>query len=104
MNNVVDLNVQHPLAGIWKCCDGFSDKEISIGFIGNTPSVAVCDKYDGEVPEIFEVSWDSERSRLSFSTLWSTGRFVKYQFTPSPKKGRANVTFSYMDQEVWERV
>lgn len=95
--------VLNPLAGTWKCGDGFSDVEISVEFKGDTPSVSVIDKYDGEVPQIFEVLWDAEKTILSFGTLWSTGRFVKYSFMSSPIEGRAGVTFSYTDQELWIR-
>jgi uncharacterized protein with WD repeat len=104
MSNIVDLNARHPLAGTWKCGDGFSDIEITVAFLTDKPTVSILDKYDGEIPEIFEVKWEPERSVLSFSTHWSTGRLVKYQFTPSPKLGRVGVTFSYTDHEVWERV
>lgn len=95
--------VLNPLAGTWKCGDGFSDVEINVEFKGDAPSVSVIDKYDDEVPQIFELLWDAEKSLLSFGTLWSTGRFVKYSFMPSPIDGRAAVTFSYTDQELWIR-
>lgn len=104
MSNVVDFDAQHPLSGTWKCCDGFSDIEVTINFVAGQPSVTISDKYDGESPELFGVGWSAEQSILSFSTLWSTGRLVKYQFTPSPKPGRVGVTFSYTDHEVWERL
>ncbi|MDD2180199.1 hypothetical protein OIN59_22400 [Acidovorax sp. D2M1] len=103
MTNILDLNTRHPLVGIWKCCDGFSDIEIQIDFHDGKPDVAVSDKYDGEVPEVSDVRWSPEQNRLSFSTYWSSGRVVKYQFMPSPKTGRAGVTFSYVDHEIWER-
>lgn len=93
----------NPLAGTWKCGDGFSEVEINVEFNGDTPRVSVIDKCDDEVPQIFEVLWDPEKGRLIFGTLWSTGRFVKYSFLSSPIDGRANVTFSYTDQELWVR-
>ncbi len=77
--------------------------EISVEFKGDIPRVSVIDKYDGEVPQLFEVLWDTEKGILTFGTLWSTGRFVKYSFMSSPIEGRAGVTFSYTDQELWVR-
>lgn len=95
--------VLNPLIGTWKCGDGFSDVEICVSFKGDMPSISVIDKYDDEIPQIFEVRWDAEKGILSFGTLWSTGRFVKYSFMSSPIDGRASVTFSYTDQELWVR-
>ena len=100
IQNAVALN---PLVGTWKCGDGFSDVEISVQFKGDIPSVSVVDKYDDEAPQVFEVLWDAEKGILSFGTLLSTGRFVKYSFMSSPIVGRAGVTFSYTDQELWVR-
>ena len=104
MTKIVDINSRHPLVGTWKCCDGFSDIEIRIDFLDGKPDVSVSDKFDGEIPEVSDIRWNQEQDRLSFSTFWSSGRVVKYQFMPSPKNGRAGVTFSYVDQEIWEKI
>ena len=87
MNNVVDLNAKQPLSGSWRCCDGFSDTEISIGFAGNMPSVVVCDKYNGEVPQVLEVSWESERSRLTFLLFGLAGASSNISSLHRPRQG-----------------
>ncbi len=103
MKSNKNTKIKNPLVGTWKCGDGFSDVEISVDFKEDTPTVSVIDKYDDEVPKIFEVLWDAEKGQLNFGTLWSTGRFVQYTFMSSPIDGRAGVTFTYTDQELWVR-
>jgi len=91
------------LAGTWKCCDGFSDVRITVRLKAGHFTVSVLDMYDGEKPEVYDIAWNEKQLELSFAVHWSSGRFVKYRFTPSLIEGRLDLTYSYVDQEVWER-
>ena len=90
--------------GIWKCCDGFSDVEISVKVRANAFRVSALDRYDGEVPEVYDVNWNEERAELSFAIHWSSGRFLKYRFMPSVVKDRLELTYTFIAQELWQRV
>jgi hypothetical protein len=104
MGKVVALSKMKRLCGSWKSCDGFSDIEFTIEMKGNTLTVSGTDREDGEVAEIHGLVWDETTLVLSFSAYWrSSGRFTKYRFMPSPVRGRAEVTFTYTAQELWEK-
>ena len=91
------------LTGSWKCCDGFSDVVITIKVKAGKFFVSALDKYDGEEPEIYNITWSEKQFELSFAVHWSSGRFIKYRFMPSVVEGRLELTYSYFGQELWER-
>jgi len=91
------------LVGTWKCCDGFSDTRINIKVRAGIFAVSVLHKYDGEQPRVYDITWNDRQQELSFAVHWSSGRFVRYRFTPSLVEGRLDLTFSYTAQELWER-
>ena len=91
------------LVGTWRCCDHFSDVVVKIGLRAGKFNVFVLDKYDGEKPEVYNVAWNEKQLELSFAAHWSSGRFVRYRFMPSLVAGRLELTFTYTDQELWER-
>lgn len=91
------------LAGSWKCCDGFSDVVITIKVRAGKLTVSAIDKYDGEEPEIYDISWNEKQLALSFAVHWSSGRFIRYRFMPSVVPGRLELTYSFIGQELWER-
>jgi hypothetical protein len=92
------------LVGSWKSCDGFRDVVITIKLKADRFAVSALDKDDGEIPKVYEITWDIKQHALGFSLLWSTGRLVEYRFTPSLVAGRLELTYVYRDQELWERV
>nr|AAL24526.1 orf106EGC118 [uncultured bacterium] len=91
------------LAGAWKCCDGFSDVVITIKVRAGKFTVSAIDKYDGEEPEIYDISWNEKQLELNFAVHWSSGRFIRYRFMPSVVPGRLELTYSFIGQELWER-
>jgi len=91
------------LVGTWKCCDGFSDVAIKIAVRAGKFYVTVLDEYDDEKPDVYDVNWNEKQLELSFAVHWSSGRFIRYRFVPSVVAGRLELTFSYTDQELWER-
>jgi len=89
--------------GIWTCCDGFSDVAITIKLRAGKFVISALDGYDGEKPEVYDITWSDTRLELGFAIHWSNGRFVKYRFIPSVAKDRLELTYSYTAQELWER-
>lgn len=103
MTNVIDLRSSHPLIGDWKSCDGFSDVVYRIASSAGTLQVTGEDIDDGEKAKIYDVVVNEDLS-IEFAAYWpSTGRFVKYRFRVGPN-GRAMVTYTYTDKELWERI
>ena len=92
------------VVGAWKCCDHFSDVVIKIGLRAGKFKVVVLDKYDDEKPEVYDIAWNEKQVELNFAVHWSSGRFIRYRFMPSVALGRLELTYSYTDQELWERV
>lgn len=91
-----------PLLGTWfNAAEGGSEVEYTITRAGDSYTVQVHDRYDGEVADIFETAWDGEV--LSFAAHWnSTGRFARYRiFVLSAN--RIDVTYTYTDNEMYHR-
>ncbi len=104
MVSPIDLKTMRRFVGTWRCADGFSEVEFTVKLKGGAFVVSGIDGYDREAPEIYDVSWNAKTSALRFSTYWSsTGRFMKYTFTPSIVNRRIEVTYTYTAQELWER-
>lgn len=104
MANPITFAQMKPLVGTWRCADGFSDVEYSIKLRAGVFTVSGVDRDDGEVPEIYDVAWNSKKRFLGFAAHWSsTGRFTKYEFRPSLVNERVAVTYTYSAQELWER-
>ncbi len=70
---------------------------------GDGLAVVVFDGYDSERPDVYDLNWKPEKQELSFAALWSSGRFVKYRFSSCLAKDRLELTFTFIDQEQWER-
>ena len=105
MGKVVTLSKVERLIGTWKSCDGFSSVEVTIGLKDRDVTVSVIDSEDAEVAEVQNVVWEERTSTLSFATHWvSSGRLTKYRVAPSHIPGRADVTFTYSAQDLWEQV
>jgi len=104
MSNVRELSPRNPFLGTWRACDGFSEVEYTVALEDGRLLVSGFDKSDGEAAEIRNVVWSAGTSTLTFEAYWaSSGQLTKYRFTPAPKQGRANVTYSYTAQEIWEK-
>ncbi|WP_329742335.1 hypothetical protein [Dyella sp. A6] len=103
MKNVVNLGNNARIAGTWKHCDGFSDTEFTFSIVGAELSVTAIDVTDGELPEIYDVSWNDAKLEVSFAALWSSGRLLKYRVSVGPNKDRLQATISAAWQELWER-
>jgi hypothetical protein len=105
MGKVIALSKIKRLTGTWKSCDAFSNIEFSVQLKGNAFIVSITDRDDGEIAEVQNVAWDERALTLSFSAYWqSSGRLTKYRVMPSPDKGRAQVTYTYTAQDLWEKV
>ncbi len=91
------------IAGTWKHRDGFSEVEYAFSSEGGGVAVTVVDKFDGEVPEIYDVVWNEDELVLRFSAHWSSGRFVKYRVAVAPDPDRIQATITSTYQELWER-
>lgn len=104
MSTIVELR-SNPLLGTWQSCDGMSEVKFSISHNEGVLVVTGCDKSDGEVPSITNVSWSASEQKLCFDAYWpSTGQLTKYRIIRSPKDGRAMVTYTVTAQDTWERI
>lgn len=92
------------IIGTWKHRDGFSEVEFLISVKDGSVTVAVVDRFDGEAPEVYDVTWSESELTLKFSAHWGTGRFVKYSVAVGPDPDRAQVTMTSTYQELWERL
>lgn len=90
------------LVGIWRSGSELgSDVEITLRRKGASYSVDVCDAFDGEKADIFEIAWDG--SEFSFAAHWnSTGRFARYRIR-SVSEDRISLTYTYTDTEMYHR-
>jgi hypothetical protein len=103
MSNVVSISQNNRIAGTWKHCDGFSDKEFTFTVRNSEVQVSVVDTSDGEIPEIYGVGWNERELALSFVVHWSTGHLMKYRVCVGPNADRIQATITTTFQELWER-
>jgi len=95
---------QHPLIGSWVNGDEYAT-EVEYIISGKEPAfeVRAVDRYDGEVGEVHDVSYDDGTSTLSFAVYWSsTGRFVKARLVATAPN-RVSYTYSFTENEMWFR-
>jgi regulation of enolase protein 1 (concanavalin A-like superfamily) len=98
------MSKQHPLIGSWVNGDEYAT-EVEYVVSGKEPrfQVQVVDRYDGEVGEVRDVSYDDRTSTLSFAVYWtSTGRFIKVRVIAiSPN--RVSYTYTFTENQMWFR-
>ncbi len=101
MSEIVSINSNNPLVGVWRPSDDFSDLEISIG-IGTDEGifhVLARDLSDGETAEVTNVFFEDDV--LRFTLYWpSSGRTVSYKFMIQSDTTVAS-TFTFTAQEIW---
>jgi hypothetical protein len=92
----------HPLVGKWVSgTESGSEIEYTVTSHANTFRVRAVDRYDDEVADVFEITWDG--LVLSFGTLWnSTGRFLRCRFE-AIAKNEVSYTYTYTANETWHR-
>jgi len=90
------------LVGTWFNADEYATEvELTVTRSGDSYVVRVCDRYDGELADVFETAWDGEV--LSFAAHWnSTGRFARYRLLLL-SANRVDVTYTYTDTEMYHR-
>ena len=90
------------LVGAWFNGDeDATEVEFVVTRSGNSYAVSVCDLYDGEQADVYEIAWDG--SVLSFAAHWNqTGRFARYRLLLL-SANRLNVTYTYTDNEMYHR-
>jgi hypothetical protein len=90
------------LVGTWFNADEVETGiEFTVTRADHSYAVRVCDRFDGEEADVFEIAWDGER--LSFATHWnSTGRFARYRLLLL-SANRIDVTYTYTDNEMYHR-
>lgn len=103
MSNVISLSQNNRIVGTWKLCDGFSDTKFTFSVTDGVATVLVVDASDGEIPEIYDVTWNERDLAISFAAHWSSGRFVKYLASVGPNPDRLQATITTTWQELWER-
>ncbi len=102
MTKITPINSGNPLIGIWKANDGFPGIFVTIktGYKGF--QVTAVDDSDGERPEVYDLKYAEDI--LSFNLYFnSNGRLIKYRFQ-SLSNDRVDVTFTYSEQETWEKI
>lgn len=95
---------QHPLIGSWVNGDEYAT-EVEYVVSGNELrfQVRAVDRYDGEVGEVRDVSYDKSTSTLSFSVYWnSTGRFMKARLA-AVAPNRVSYTYTFTESQMWFR-
>ena len=81
--------------------EGATEVEFTVTRAGGSYAVRVCDRFDGEVADVFETAWDGEV--LSFAAHWNkTGRFARYRILLL-SANRIDVTYTYTDNEMYHR-
>jgi hypothetical protein len=92
----------HPLVGSWVSGTEYgSEIEFIVKSHADSFTVRAIDRYDGEVPDVFEVKWDGQV--LSFATHWnSTGRFLRSRLQ-AVAKNEVSYTYTYTENETWHR-
>jgi hypothetical protein len=90
------------LVGTWFNGDeNASSVEFIVTRSGVSYAVHICDRFDGEVADVFETAWDG--NILSFAAHWnSTGRFARYRLSLN-SSNRLDVTYTYTDNEMYHR-
>lgn len=95
---------QHPLIGSWVNGDEYATEvEYLISGQARRFKVRAVERYDGEVGEVRDVSYDDSTSTLSFAVYWnSTGRFMKVRLVAiSPN--RVSYTYTFTENQMWFR-
>jgi hypothetical protein len=92
----------HPLVGKWiSGTESGSEIEYTVTSQAKSFRVHAIDRYDGEVADVFEITWDG--LVLSFGTLWnSTGRFLRCRLE-AIAKNEVSYTYTYTANETWHR-
>ncbi len=95
---------QHPLIGSWVNGDEYAT-EVEYVVSGKEPRfrVRAVDRYDGEVGEVRDVSYEDSTSTLSFAVYWSsTGRFMKVRLV-AIAPNRVSYTYTFTENQMWFR-
>ena len=94
----------HPLIGSWINGDEYAT-EVEYIVSGSEPRfhVEAVDRYDGELGQVRDISYDDDKFTLSFTVYWnSTGRLVKARLTAiSPN--RVSYTYTFTESQMWFR-
>lgn len=95
---------QHPLIGSWVNGDEYATEvEYIVSGSERRFHVKAVDRYDGEVGEVRDISYDSGTSTLSFTVHWnSTGRFVKARLM-AIAPNRVSYTYTFTESLMWFR-
>src|ERR1700731_4611847 len=95
---------QHPLIGSWVNGDEYAT-EVEYIVSGKEPrfKVQAVDRYDSEIGEVRDVSYDDSTSALSFAVYWnSTGRFMKARLVATAPN-RVSYTYTFTENQMWFR-
>ena len=95
---------QHPLIGSWVNGDEYATEvEYIISGSERHFHLEAIDRYDGEVGEVRDISYDDGTSTLSFTVYWnSTGRFVKARLA-AVAPNRVSYTYTFTESQMWFR-
>lgn len=95
---------QHPLIGSWVNGDEYATElEYIVSGSEHRFHLKAVDRYDGEVGEVRDISYDDGTSTQSFTVYWnSTGRFVKARLVVIAPN-RVSYTYTYTESEMWFR-
>ncbi len=92
---------QHPLIGSWVNGDEYATElEYIVSGSEHRFHLKAVDRYDGEVGEVRDISYDDGTSTQSFTVYWnSTGRFVKARLVVIAPN-RVSYTYTYTESEM----
>lgn len=95
---------QHPLIGSWVNGDEYATEvEYVVSGSQSVFKVRAVDRYDGEEGEVRDISYDDEKSTLSFTVYWnSTGRLIKIRMA-AISANRVSYTYTFTENQMWFR-